>query len=489
MANIHSVKEGLELLPFDITKAPGLAGAITEDINKQAIREQNRLSVLAALHIISAMCAPWGKTPRGMKMNLITVGIAPTGSGKDIGQQYIKKALSVNKVMVNGRIPSMQSIGKTLLENNGVAVYVIDEAHGFFDGMVNDRAPQYQREVGSEMLSVYSDRLKMFSVVDARGVKEDAEKEKLRIMKELRDEGVPEGSPEVDNRLRDVIKRIEMVEMGITDPFFSLAAYSTPAKLEKIFCEENMESGLAGRVIFVRAPDERASSEFADGYTLNIDNAITMQLHKLKSSGSFRTKWADKQARDYAQKIHGAFETIINDQAIGSVATRGFELVEKVASVLAAGDGFAVTKEHLSWAFQFVVESITDTWSSYRVNDASGSDGWDARWQELVDRVIRALANTSAEKPTTLSAITQRVFRGKKQRLSKLAQAAYPADVAKGQREIVLMGIEAMLHYGVINKDGQRIYLWKPELVDTIVPLQRFIDMYNNVGRFGMLMR
>ena len=45
-----------------------------------------------------------------------------------------------------------------------------------------------------------------------------------------------------------------MVESGIADPYFSLAAYSTPAKLEKIFCSENMESGLAGRVIFVRAP-------------------------------------------------------------------------------------------------------------------------------------------------------------------------------------------------------------------------------------------
>ena len=110
----------------------------------------------------------------------------------------------------------------------------------------------YQREIGGEVLSVYSDRLKMFSLVVAKNIKEDVEKERLLIKKVCKDEGIVEGSPEEDSRLEKVKRKIDMVEKGITDPFFSLAAYSTPANLEKIFCAENMDSGLAGRVIFVR---------------------------------------------------------------------------------------------------------------------------------------------------------------------------------------------------------------------------------------------
>ena len=49
--------------------------------------------------------------------DLITVGIAPTGSGKDIGIQYMKKALSINGLSVEGQINSAQLIGKTLIHN------------------------------------------------------------------------------------------------------------------------------------------------------------------------------------------------------------------------------------------------------------------------------------------------------------------------------------------------------------------------------------
>ena len=94
-----------------------------------------------------------------------------------------------------------------------------------FDAMISDRAPQYQREIGSEILSVYSDRLKMFSVVDTKGIKEEVEKERARILKDCRDEGITSGSDEETNRLAEVQRKISMVESGIADPYFSLAAY------------------------------------------------------------------------------------------------------------------------------------------------------------------------------------------------------------------------------------------------------------------------
>jgi len=487
--SIFEVSKGIDLLPYDITKAPGLAGRITNDINSQATRDQPRLAVLAALHVISAICSPGSRSPRGMKLNLVTVGIAPTGSGKDIGLQYIKNALSINGVYVNGRMPSAQSIGKTLLENNGVAIYVVDEAHDTFEAMVSDRSPQYKKETGSEILSVYSDRLKMFSVVDIKTINEETEKEKAVILKGCREEGIPSGSPEEANRLAAINKKIDMVKHGIVDPHFSMAAYSTPAKLEKIFCTENMESGLAGRVIFVRAPDERSEAEFVEYSKMKISSDISLYLAKLKSRGGIMVKWHNQEAIDLAKKVHYAFEQIRNDGSIGAVATRGFELVEKVASIIALGDGGNIKVEHMSWAFQFIIESITDTWASYKVNESQDDDGWHARWTELTDKVMRVLIGTSEAKPVSISQIVQRVFKSKKSRLYKLCSAAYPASFDKGQKEFIRMALTQMLSSGVANKDGNKFWLYQPENIEKMQPSQEFVDVYNNVGRFSAFMR
>jgi len=487
--SIFEVSKGIDLLPYDITKAPGLAGRITNDINAQANRLQPRLAVLSALHIISCACCPHSRSPRGMKLNLITVGIAPTGSGKDIGIQYMKKALSINGISVEGQINSAQLIGKTLIHNNGMAFFVIDEAHNMFDAMVSPRAPQYQREIGGEVLSVYSDRLKMFSLVVAKNIKEDVEKERLLIKKVCKDEGIVEGSPEEDSRLEKVKRKIDMVEKGITDPFFSLAAYSTPANLEKIFCAENMDSGLAGRVIFVRAPEERAEAQFVEYSKMEICADVSLGVAKLKSRGGITVTWHGQDAVDLAKKIHYAFEKIRNDGSIGAVATRGFELVEKVASIIALGDGGAIKVEHLSWAFQFILESITDTWASSRVNESQDDDGWHARWTELSDKVVRVLIGTTSASPVSASQIVQRVFRSKKSRLYKLCSAAYPADIERGKKEFVRMALTQMLSIGAVDKDGSKFWLFSPENIEKMQPSQEFVDVYNNVGRFSAFMR
>lgn len=483
--NIFSILKEVELGEYDISNAPGLVGEICHDINQQAVRSQPRLAVLSALHIVSSVAAPLSKSPSGLKLNLITVGVAPTGSGKDVGQQYMKKALSVMKVKVNGRIPSAQSIGRTLIDNSGVAIYLVDEAHGLFDAMVNERAPQYQREIGSEILSAYTDRHKVFSIVDTKGIKEEAEKEASSIKKDARDEGITDNSPELGNRLAAVTRKIEMVENGIRDPFFSLAAYSTPGKLEKIFCEENIESGLAGRVIFVRAPDLRATSTFGVKRNLEVASQISFAMSKIRMANGISVDWISADAFEYARRIHGAFETLINDHQIGSVATRGYELVERIASIIAIGDGGKIKREHMSWAFQFVTESIVDTWSSTKANESQGDDGWHARWSELLDKAVRQLIGSTAQKPVYMSSICQNIFKSKKSRLFKLLSAAYPANLSAGAKEMVTMALEQLLAAGVVDKDGSKIWLYQPETIDNVKPSQRFIDMYNCVGRFA----
>ena len=48
--SIYSITDGIDI-DYDITRPPGVAGAIVNDINRQAFRDQKRLSVLSALQI------------------------------------------------------------------------------------------------------------------------------------------------------------------------------------------------------------------------------------------------------------------------------------------------------------------------------------------------------------------------------------------------------------------------------------------------------
>ena len=107
--SIYSITDGIDI-DYDITRPPGVAGAIVNDINRQAFRDQKRLSVLSAMQILSCVSAPSLRTPFGGKSSLYTVGIAPTASGKDIGMKYTKKALKSIGIPVYQKLPSAKSI-------------------------------------------------------------------------------------------------------------------------------------------------------------------------------------------------------------------------------------------------------------------------------------------------------------------------------------------------------------------------------------------
>jgi hypothetical protein len=159
---------------YDITKPPGLAGEIAEDIAAGEVREQPRLRAVAALHELVIASKGKIKTPSGMKGNLLTICIADSAGGKDRSQSHFKMiARDIDKGQhVFGRIASSKDIGRTLINHEGVATFIIDECHGLFGVMSQKNGATYMAELGSEILSIYSDRLKKFSDLDAINAKE-----------------------------------------------------------------------------------------------------------------------------------------------------------------------------------------------------------------------------------------------------------------------------------------------------------------------------
>ena len=86
------------------------------------------------------------------------------GGRKDRSQSHFKiMARDIEKGMhVFGRIASSKDIGRSLINHDGVATFIIDECHGLFGVMTQKNGAAYMAELGSEIPSVYSDRLKKF---------------------------------------------------------------------------------------------------------------------------------------------------------------------------------------------------------------------------------------------------------------------------------------------------------------------------------------
>ncbi len=119
----------------------------------------------------------------------------------------------------------------------GVATFIIDECHGLFGVMTQKNGAAYMAELGSEILSVYSDRLKKFSDLDAVNAKEQLEKELKKLKAEVKDKGIVES--EYRRREQQLEREILWpIQQGIEDPIFSMMCFSTPEKLSSIICSE-----------------------------------------------------------------------------------------------------------------------------------------------------------------------------------------------------------------------------------------------------------
>ena len=66
-------------------------------------------------------------------------------------------------------------------------------------------------------------------------------------------------------------------------------------------------------------------------------------------------------------------DEIRNHYVFGGLYRRMFETVSKVASILAVGNNFTMTGEHVAWAHEFVYLSIADMVDTYQSNTVSNS--------------------------------------------------------------------------------------------------------------------
>lgn len=439
---------------YDITKPPGLAGEIADDIAAGEVREQPRLRAVAALHELVIASKGKIKTPSGMKGNLLTICIADSAGGKDRSQSHFKiMARDIEKGMhVFGRIASSKDIGRSLINHDGVATFIIDECHGLFGVMTQKNGAAYMAELGSEILSVYSDRLKKFSDLDAVNAKEQLEKELKKLKAEVKDKGIVES--EYRRREQQLEREILWpIQQGIEDPIFSMMCFSTPEKLSSIICSENIGTGLIGRAIFIKGKDGRARKLRKYGH--KTPQSLIDKMKAVEKSSPQVARYENDVVQALAESLDDRFEELVNDVSLGAVIARSFEQVEKVATALSAGNKGVITEEMLMWSFCFVCESLTDVMSMLKVNESQEELGTMARWNEIKNRIENILSGRTKDDRMPQSILIQRSVKTKS--LKALAEAIARSngeDFSYGAKTLVTPVIQALMASRAIDAVG-----------------------------------
>ena len=354
---------------FSLTELPDVAGEITSDALNRQRRPQPRLACLAALHLLS-LAANSTVTPTGLKLNIISIVIGDTASGKDAHQIYTNDVaghIGLGRNVLD-KISTDKDFVVNLLDNDYKTLYVNDEAHAFFDGINNKNSSLYVRNIASLMLTAYTGASLKLNGLRLRDLKLELKEEKKRITKKYKDLGSDSEGERICLQLDDQLK--SLIDFGIRNPYFALMAASTPGEMDGFVNAKNINSGWLPRCIVIKADQ---SGRLKSGETPPISNDVISKLRDInKCSKKISTTEEADMLLD-AILDHYDEDEIRNHYVFGGLYRRMFETVSKVASILAVGNNFTMTGEHVAWAHEFVYLSIADMVDTYQSNTVSNS--------------------------------------------------------------------------------------------------------------------
>lgn len=361
-------------LPVDVSgvsieNPPGLAGEICQFLHKTAHRPLPLIYPIVALQMLS-LAGGSRKGLDGIKLNLLSLAIAPSASGKEHGQSWLAKTAAELKLgrHVVGGISSDVDMIRNLVDGDGRCCYCIDEIQGLFNTIKSKNANTYESKIGDLILKMATSEIYMFNGNHRRQFLKEIDHEidhlKKRITKaeeEPEEEG--EEAPDVEklNRaLRWLFKKRDFIEDGWPDPVVSIMGHSTPGGLDSLITEENIGSGLIGRWLVIRCAEEREKLQKVKETPFFGDVNILNRLH-LINNGSLQPLAVNAQARQMLDAIQSYYDQDqrLNAPEMGAVYARIIQQINKVASLLAL-EGEEVQPEHVSYAFALVARCLED---------------------------------------------------------------------------------------------------------------------------------
>jgi hypothetical protein len=349
---------------INLLEPPGLAGDICRYINLKARRPRPELYPFAALHLM-ALVGRERKSVYTSKLNLITLAIAPTAAGKEAGQDATKRLANGVKCsnLIHGNAGSFRDLIYNQLEGDGASLYVVDEVHSFLGSMKDKNAATYETKMEAEILTMFSTELYTFRGMEKRYLADVYKKEVSGLTKKLDDGNLDEQTARKLEALKKRYqRRVDWLEDGLPDPFFSLMGHSVAERLDSFVKTDNIDSGFIGRALIMRCPEtrEKLRRKPADPDEVAfLEAKIAAGLQSIQQSGEVVP--ADADASEYLNTAVDWYDDDeqLNHPIVGGIYARAPEHLFRVASILALCHG-TITLDHAKYAHAMVQQSIED---------------------------------------------------------------------------------------------------------------------------------
>ena len=372
----------------DVNQPLGLTGEIANHIRRSAFAKCETLATSAAMQIMSNCLGMQytfdfglghGETP----IAIYSFCVAPSGTGKDHPKNMIAsymQELEAGRGVFTDIKSTKEMVTNALSEQ--LNCYVIDELGLKLQRMVGHNVADFMQATVTILLSQYSKGhgyWENFSGDVRRDAFQSAGK-KLNQIKKALDEH------ELDDKLDWAKRNIEFLEKqikelnngGIKNTFLTIWGATTPETFYHMMTKEQVDTGLIGRC-FIFEETNTIMEENTNPISKEIPLDIKAKLQKLAVGGDSkllfdedldRIIWdrpvktiyatdnarkAIAQAKKYIRKEQlkeseretGGLETMLN---------RTVEMMQRVAALIALGDGGTIDVQHVQYAFKLVVD-------------------------------------------------------------------------------------------------------------------------------------
>jgi len=363
---------------IDLLRPPGFVGRLAAWMESNSRRKRERLAVATALAAVGNTIGLkyTDSASDGVTANLFVFCVAPSATGKESFQQALMQCHEAAGVVSaqHGAIKSEQEIVRNLIRNQA-AFYVVDEIGIFLQKVSNAQkkgGASYLDGVIGMLMSAYSKSMGRMPV--SGDVREDVEKaikaEVAAIYKQMDREG------ETDRlviKVQRLVSQLEGLGQGLDRPFLSLVGYTTPETFNDVVNHETAQNGFIRRSILFR--EYESAPPYKRGFSktpMPFEMQMTMkQLYGAGSSAEGRIEhYGERIVIPSADGVEDLLDAIVselddladhhkNTTGLEALALGAFEIVKKVALILAAPEGLR-TIEHVRWAYALVKKDIEE---------------------------------------------------------------------------------------------------------------------------------
>lgn len=390
---------------------PGVGQRIINLLNNGARRKMEKGATLYALQILSSLMPKSIKGYDGALSTLITFSIAPTASGKEFPQKIMREMCINAGLSISSKPTSEKSILETAFMTKGRLIYTNDEAHTFISTMGDSKTADYAKGIESILLSLGSSSDLTITETLKKELKRDNRDEIQKIKKSIDELDNPDSATfnrqvlapsEKDKyrvKERDRLKKLEddyqIISSGmLRDVRMNLALATTPIAAQKAVKPDMLEKGLWGRVIFSCGNDERSEKNKNRISDDEIEGEIyALNLFFRNSSNKCGFIRATYDAELLLKSIEDKLELneFRNHPTLGGLYARAYELITKIASLMAwCNDDMTITKVQAQAAINIVDTSIKEI-GKFVVGNESMSDSTSANY-DFKMKILQYLA-------------------------------------------------------------------------------------------------